>query len=106
MRFTADVAREASAIKSVSPQLTTAPQEKLLEKLCVDCALLSDRIDQLSDAIIHENRADSALNQARYQHDVILPAMTQVREVADELETMTDKTYWPFPTYADLLFRV
>ncbi len=106
MRFTADVAREAKAIKDVSPTLTTSPQEKLLEKLCVDCALLSDRIDQLQDAIIHENRADSALKQARYQHDVILPAMTQVREVADELETITDKTYWPFPTYADLLFRV
>ena len=27
-------------------------------------------------------------------------------ESADELEQLVDKKYWPFPTYADLLFEV
>ena len=26
--------------------------------------------------------------------------------VADELETITAKDYWPFPTYTDLLYSV
>ena len=25
---------------------------------------------------------------------------------ADRLETLTDKSYWPYPTYSDLLFYV
>ncbi len=106
LRFTGDVAREAREIKSVSPTLTTTAQEKLLQRLTTASTLLSDRIDALQAAIVNENRSCDALTQARYQHDVIIPAMNDVRLVADELETLVGKTYWPFPTYAELLFNV
>ena len=32
--------------------------------------------------------------------------MQEVRAIADELESMVSKKYWPFPTYADLLFSI
>ena len=41
---------------------------------------------------------------ASYFHESIVPAMDTVRAAADALEELTDKSYWPFPTYADLLF--
>ncbi len=106
LRYTAEVARQAKAVKEVSPALTTSAEEKLLQKLTVDGAQLSDRIDELQAAIVNENHAADALTQAKYQHDVVIPAMNAVRLVADELETMVDKTCWPFPTYAELLFNV
>jgi len=34
----------------------------------------------------------------------IIPDMEEARGYADQLETLTDKDYWPFPTYAELLF--
>ena len=34
------------------------------------------------------------------------PAMTELREHADRLESCTDENYWPFPTYNALLFGV
>ena len=37
-------------------------------------------------------------------HDVIVPDMNECRSFADELETITERTAWPFPTYSDLLF--
>ena len=30
--------------------------------------------------------------------------MNTMREVADVLESLTDKSYWPYPTYSDLLY--
>ena len=48
----------------------------------------------------------AALECAKYEHNVIIPAMAAVREQADELETLVGKEYWPFPTYDDLLFNV
>ena len=30
--------------------------------------------------------------------------MERMRQDADLLEQLTDKSYWPYPTYADLLF--
>ena len=44
--------------------------------------------------------------QAFYYHDVVVAAMNDLRKPADELEKLVDKDYWPFPTYADLLFEV
>ena len=40
----------------------------------------------------------------RFCHDVIVPDMNECRSYADELETMTARSAWPFPTYSDLLF--
>jgi glutamine synthetase len=46
----------------------------------------------------------SSIDAANYFSEVIVPAMDAVRTEADALELVTDKTYWPFPTYSDLLF--
>ena len=32
--------------------------------------------------------------------------MQELRAVADELELNTAESYWPFPTYGDLLFSI
>lgn len=44
--------------------------------------------------------------QAFYYREKVVPAMDALRKPADELERIVDKAYWPFPTYADLLFEV
>ena len=41
-----------------------------------------------------------------YCHQTIIPDMAKAREAADQLETLTDSKYWPFPVYSDLLFSV
>jgi glutamine synthetase len=43
---------------------------------------------------------------AKFFRNEVFSAMQSLRAVADELETITPETIWPFPTYADLLFRV
>ena len=105
MKFTGDVARQARAIKDVSPVLTTLPEEKLLTQLTTECSRLSDSIDALQAAILNANRNADALTAATYQQDVVIPAMNALRASADELETIVGKDYWPFPTYAELLFK-
>ena len=32
--------------------------------------------------------------------------MKRLRTLDDELETLTGKTYWPYPTYSQMLFSV
>lgn len=44
--------------------------------------------------------------QAFYYREKVVPAMEELRHYADELERIVDRRYWPFPTYADLLFEV
>ena len=43
-------------------------------------------------------------NIVNYYHDTIVTDMQALRKQADILESLTDKSYWPYPTYSDLLF--
>ena len=38
--------------------------------------------------------------------DNVLLAMNELRKVVDKLETLVDSTYWPMPTYTNLLFDI
>ena len=88
------------------PTASIAAQEKLLNKLTAQINLLSDRAEQLKAAIANHDRSMDAYSAAKYEHDVIIPIMNDIRAAADELETVVDRCDWPFPTYADLLFNV
>ncbi len=44
--------------------------------------------------------------RAFYFKDNVVPAMAALRAPADRLEKVVDKEYWPFPSYADLMFEV
>ncbi len=51
-----------------------------------------------------ENIPEDEVEAMHFCHDVIIADMDKARDAADQLELLTDKTYWPFPTYSDLLF--
>ena len=46
----------------------------------------------------------SKMDMVNYYHEVITENMADMRLHADLLEQLTDKSYWPYPTYSDLLF--
>ena len=104
MQYTGDMAKRAADIKALA--LPTRAEDSLLPKLCADTDALYARIEALKTAITSADHDADALTAARYEHDVVIPAMNEVRAVADELETLVDERDWPFPIYADLLFRV
>lgn len=43
---------------------------------------------------------------AFYVRDKIIPAMDALREPCDVMETLTDASEWPFPTYGKLLYGI
>ena len=72
-------------------------------------AKLSGLTDNLYDSI---EELKSLLNRlpedtqtaSLYLRSKVIPAMELLRTQADSLEELTDKSYWPYPTYSDLLF--
>jgi glutamine synthetase len=53
-----------------------------------------------------ENQPDDEdmLKQAEYIRDTVIPAMSAVREGADELERLVADDLWPLPKYSEILF--
>ena len=49
---------------------------------------------------------ETSLDTAFFFHDEVLPLMDSLRTQTDALEEITDRGYWPMPTYNELLFGV
>jgi glutamine synthetase len=72
-------------------------------------AVLSTTVEalrRLEAANEAENQPDDEdiLKQAEYIRDTVIPAMSTVREGADELERLVADDLWPLPKYSEILF--
>jgi glutamine synthetase len=59
---------------------------------------------KLEDANLDENHPVGAQKEAVYMRDAVIPAMEDVREVADRLEKLVADDLWPLPKYSEMLF--
>ncbi len=60
---------------------------------------------KLEDANLDENHPEgSAQKEAVYMRDAVIPAMDDVRDVADRLEKLVADDLWPLPKYSEMLF--
>ncbi len=59
---------------------------------------------KLEDANLDENHPVGAMKEAIYMRDTVIPAMEDVREVADRLEKRVADDLWPLPKYSEMLF--
>ncbi|MBQ8556475.1 MAG: glutamine synthetase III [Clostridia bacterium] len=103
-KFAGEMGRIVKDVKACGVE--PVAEMKLLQKVTQRNAILFEAIDKLREAIRSALHTPDALANARYEHDVVIPAMEAVRTVADDLETLVGKEFWPFPTYDDLLFNV
>ena len=62
-------------------------------------------LTKLEDVNLPENQPDSSPQKwAVYMRDKVIPAMDDVRDVADRLEKLVADDLWPLPKYQEMLF--
>ena len=99
-------------------QLTPALEQSIREVMALDetnpafATNVSALADQLVDQIEHlrhaqheAHEAGSVEEEARVFVETVIPAQNELREVADELETLVADDLWPLPKYRELLFQ-
>ncbi|HET6508364.1 MAG TPA: glutamine synthetase III [Baekduia sp.] len=64
---------------------------------------LFSKITALEKANDH-NGPEGGLKHAKYMRDVVIPAMNDVRAIADRLERIVADDLWPLPKYSEMLF--
>ena len=77
-------------------------ETRLLQQLSNATDDLYDSIAQLKTTLSFAS--SGVAEDAHRYHTVVVPAMVALRRHADLLEELTNKAYWPYPTYSDLLF--
>ena len=105
-RFTADLAKEASEKKALLPDLACSYESELVVRLSALTDRIIARSNELEQAVLGLDAAADIVAESALIRDTVIPKMSELRIPCDEAELLTAKSYWPFPTYGDLLFSV
>ncbi len=86
-------------------ELKATGLDELVEEVEPLVKELQYAIVKLEDANLSDNQPDSsAMKWATYMRDTTIPAMDDVRQVADRLEKLVADDLWPLPKYSEMLF--
>ena len=104
VRYCGDLASVLNTKKAAAPELGCGYETRQVKRL----SALIDGIDEATEMLEKSVLALEGDNtkQAFHIRDEVLCRMAELRALCDEAETMTAASYWPFPTYGDLLFGV
>ena len=101
-----ELADTAVAKKTFIPMCECSYEEDIVAKASALSSKLYSAVKELEDNMAKASEIGGITELSMFYKDYIIPSMDAVRAPADELETITAKKYWPFPTYGDLLFGV
>lgn len=104
--YMADVASNITTIKAASCGADLSHAESLLEQLIAGANRAAVALDHLVELHDATEEISDPQEQANQYANVVLPAMEALRAEIDALECITERSYWPVPTYNDMLFYV
>ena len=102
--------RVATAIvqtKAAVGGINLTHQENLLRDVAEKVNHLSSSLETLELAITHsanDEHAEDLLHHASVYQSKVIPAMNDVRKVADDLELIVDDALWPLPKFREMLY--
>ena len=100
MRYTDDLCKAVCHKNALN--IPCKAESLLVQILSENTDALYEDIQHLKDTLASVPTDKQAASFHYYRQ--VLPAMERMRQHADILEAHTAKSYWPYPTYSDLLF--
>lgn len=104
--YVKDLSDTALSKKQLIPDASCDVETSLISKLSALSSCFYKKTEALNTALLDVKNYTDVTECAAYYRDTILVSMQEMRAVADEIETITGESYWPYPTYGDLLFRI
>jgi glutamine synthetase len=98
VRYQTELASNVATLKAAGVDADLTLLQQVSEPISALTAALAALKSGLAEHL------DGSLDEATHARDVLLPAMTAVREAADTLEGVVADDLWPLPTYQEMLF--
>ncbi|HIV87143.1 MAG TPA: glutamine synthetase III [Candidatus Pygmaiobacter gallistercoris] len=106
LKYQKSIAETALEKKQLSSSLSCSVEEDLLSKISGLVSCLYSKTGKLESELLNVKEESDSKAQADYYRNVIFARMQEVRAIADELEVLVSKEFWPYPSYGELLFSV
>ncbi len=90
----------------LSPALDTSYEEDVARELSEITSEAHVQAKRLSALVVEIRAERDVIHRADRVRDEICPLMEMLRECIDRAEALTDRAFWPVPTYGELLYGV
>ena len=90
----------------LSPALDTSYEEDVARELSEITSEAHVQAKRLSALVVEIRAERDVVHRAARVRDEICPLMEMLRERIDRAEALTDRAFWPVPTYGELLYGV
>ncbi len=101
-----DVSKTIINVKTAVPNALTDAEEEIVASLSSLVSKANNAVKELETLTAKANAVSDHAECADFYLNSVIPKMTELRRICDEAETLTAESYWPFPTYGDILFSV
>jgi len=105
-KFAGSLAHSANEKLALLKGFSLSYEKSLVQRLCMLTDTLDDHVGVLENLVLEARMVADVTSASRFYHEKVLPAMAEVRAVSDEAELLCDASYWPIPTYDELLYSV
>ena len=95
--------------KAACGECDTTYESAMLKKVSCLTSCIYSKTEKLEQEVLEAKKTSEAGDSSKtafFYREHVFAAMNELRLCADELETITPKELWPFPSYGDLLFSV
>ena len=104
VKYSGVLARTINEVKSAG--VNASAEAELLGKVVGYINDAQKAYDKLKEVSAKAVTIKAAKDRAFYYKDEVKTTMDELRKPCDELEMIVDKSMWPIPTYAELMFEV
>ena len=105
-RYTGDLAKGVVRKRQAEMATPCRVESYLVTQLDALSGDLLDACQAMSRALEAAPAADAGIDAARYYRDQVASRLEEMRSIIDRMEPLVGADYWPYPTYADILFSV
>ena len=104
--YTAKLVRTAEDKKALLGSAAGGYEQKTAARLSSLTEIASEDAAKLDDALLQAGDLPTVQEAASFYQAEVFKDMTELRLAVDEMETLTSRACWPYPSYGDLLFSV
>ena len=101
-----DLSEVAVNKKQICSSIPLEPEETLIKKISALTSDLYKATEKLASDVEKATDFADVQEEANYYRKTVFAQMEATRKIADDIEVVVGKKYWPYPTYGDLLFSV
>ena len=101
-----DVSETALKKREISSKLDISVETDMVERMTEVASKIYKGIEELDNCVCKAQETEDMLEKSRCYRDCVVGAMDKLRKEADFAEANIGRSYWPYPTYSDILFSV